>query len=124
MKKLNTWYWITTILIALYLLFTAYGSVINDPQSIAFINGVLGFPVYFIPFIGVAKVLGCIAILVPGFKLIKHWAYAGLFFDLAAAIFAILHAGPLVWQTVIFVFVPTLLLLVSYYLWLKKTNQA
>ncbi len=124
MKKLNTWYWITTVIIALYMLFTAYGGVINDAQSVSFINGILGFPVYFIPFIGVAKVLGCIGILVPGFKLIKHWAYAGLFFDLVAAIYSVLHIGPLNWQTVLFMFVPTLLLLLSYYLWLKKTNQA
>ena len=48
----------------------------------------LGYPLYFIPFIGVAKLLGSIAILVPSFKKIKEWAYAGLFFDLIAAVYS------------------------------------
>ena len=123
MKKLNTWYWITTILIALYMLFTAYGSVLKNKESIDFINGIMGFPVYFIPFIGVAKVLGCIGILIPGFKILKHWAYAGLFFDLVAAIYSVLQIGPFNAQMILFMIVPTLILLVSYYLWLKKTSQ-
>jgi uncharacterized membrane protein YphA (DoxX/SURF4 family) len=49
----------------------------------------LGYPPYFTPFIGVAKVLGSIAILIPGFPKIKEWAYAGLVFDLVGAIFSI-----------------------------------
>ena len=124
MKKLNTWYWVTTIVIALYMLFTAYGSVIKNKESIDFINGIMGFPVYFIPFIGVAKVLGCIGILIPGFTLLKHWAYAGLFFDLVAAIYSVLQIGPFNAQMILFMIVPALLLLLSYYLWLKKTGQA
>lgn len=50
----------------------------------------LGYPVYFIPFIGVVKLLGVIAILIPGFNRIKEWAYAGLFFDLAGAVYSVI----------------------------------
>jgi hypothetical protein len=35
--------------------------------------------------VGVAKILGVIGILIPGYPLVREWAYAGLFFDLAAA---------------------------------------
>jgi AhpD family alkylhydroperoxidase len=42
----------------------------------------LGFPLHFVTLLGVWKVLGGIAVLVPGFALVKEWAYAGMFFDL------------------------------------------
>ncbi|MBP6303417.1 MAG: DoxX family protein, partial [Bacteroidia bacterium] len=48
----------------------------------------LGYPLYFIPFIGVAKLLGSLAILIPSFKKIKEWAYAGLIFDLIGAVYS------------------------------------
>ncbi len=48
----------------------------------------LGYPEYFLPFIGVAKILGAIAILIPGYPKIKEWAYAGLFFDLIGATYS------------------------------------
>ena len=47
-----------------------------------FVKG-LGYPMYFIQLFGIGKLLGSIAILIPGLnKTIKEWAYAGLFFDL------------------------------------------
>jgi hypothetical protein len=45
----------------------------------------LGFPLYFIQMLGVWKILGGIAILVPGFPRLKEWAYIGMAFDLTAA---------------------------------------
>jgi hypothetical protein len=46
----------------------------------------LGYPDYFISLIGIWKMLGVIAILVPKFGLLKEWAYAGLFFLLTGAV--------------------------------------
>ena len=40
----------------------------------------LGYPVYFLTILGVWKVLGVVALLIPKFPLLKEWAYAGLFF--------------------------------------------
>ena len=57
-------------------------------NAIKYTHDYLGYPLYFIHFIGVAKILGSIAILIPGFNRIKEWAYAGLFFDLAGAVFS------------------------------------
>lgn len=53
----------------------------------------LGYPAYLLPFLGVAKLLGLIAIVVPGFPRLKEWAYAGLFFDLVGAVYSGLSVG-------------------------------
>jgi uncharacterized membrane protein YphA (DoxX/SURF4 family) len=45
----------------------------------------LGYPLYFFLILGIWKVLGAIAILVPRFPRLKEWAYAGIFFDLTGA---------------------------------------
>jgi uncharacterized membrane protein YphA (DoxX/SURF4 family) len=59
---------------------------------------VLGYPLYFIMILGVWKVLGTIALLVPGFPRLKEWAYAGIFFNMTGA--AISHAvsGSAAWH--------------------------
>ena len=41
---------------------------------------------YFISLIGIWKMLGIIAILIPNFKLLKEWAYAGIFFTMTGAV--------------------------------------
>ena len=51
----------------------------------------LGYPLYFASILGVWKLLGAIAIVVPGFPRLKEWAYAGFCFDLTAA--ALSHAA-------------------------------
>ena len=56
-----------------------------SPESVDLIHTQLGYPKYFIVFVGVAKILGVIGILIPGYPRIKEWSYAGLFFDLTAA---------------------------------------
>jgi hypothetical protein len=48
----------------------------------------LGYPVYVLTIIGVWKILGVIALLIPKFPLLKEWAYAGVFFLLTAAIYS------------------------------------
>lgn len=53
----------------------------------------LGYPSYLLPFIGVAKILGVIAILAPGFRRLKEWAYAGLVFDLIGALYSHIAVG-------------------------------
>ncbi|GGB20857.1 hypothetical protein GCM10011511_50780 [Puia dinghuensis] len=50
-------------------------------------------PTYLTPFLGIAKALGVVAILIPGYPRIKEWAYAGLMFDLAGATWCIFSAG-------------------------------
>jgi hypothetical protein len=84
-------YWIST---GLVVFFIGSGGLAYALQVPDVIEGVvaLGFPAHFAVLLGVWKVLGSIAILVPGFRLLKEWAYAGIMFELtgaAAASFAI-----------------------------------
>lgn len=87
MKKTKIIYWTCTVLFAGFMIFTAIPDILKDDEAVKFITD-LGYPVYFIPFIGVAKLLGSLAILIPAFKKIKEWAYAGLFFDLIGAVYS------------------------------------
>lgn len=93
MKKINILYWTFTLLFAAMMIATAIPHVINSDDAVKVMHEALGYPVYIIPFIGVAKVLGAIAIVIPGFSRIKEWAYAGLFFDLAGALYSIIALG-------------------------------
>jgi len=77
-------YWTTTILVAFFI----SGGVTQVAQYLANPHGTvpeLGYPTYFFAILGVWKVLGAIAILVPRFPRLKEWAYAGIFFDLTGA---------------------------------------
>jgi uncharacterized membrane protein YphA (DoxX/SURF4 family) len=67
----------------------------------------LGYPVYFLTILGVWKILGVIAVLIPKFPLLKEWAYAGFFFVMSGAIFSHIAMSDPVKE-----FVPSLLLLV------------
>jgi di/tricarboxylate transporter len=89
MKKTKTIYWIVTIIFSLFMAFTAIPDVMLTPEAVTFMKK-LGYPDYFTVFIGVAKILGCIAIIIPGYYRVKEWAYAGLFFDLIGAIYSII----------------------------------
>jgi DoxX-like family len=87
-KTINVLYWVFTLLFAALMLFSAIPSILVTDDSVKLIHDMLGYPKYFIPFTGVAKLIGSIVILIPGIKTIKEWAYAGLFFDLAGAVYS------------------------------------
>src|SRR5688500_13856303 len=87
-KATNLIYWISTIIFAALMIFSSVGGLQLSQQAIQLIHDVLGYPVYFIQFISIAKLIGAIVILIPGLDRIKEWAYAGLFFDLTGAIYS------------------------------------
>lgn len=124
MKKDKIIYWVSTILIALMMLLSGVGNALVTKDSIQVIHTELGYPIYIIGFIGVAKLLGGIALLVPGFPRIKEWAYAGITFDLLGAAYSIIALGGGIdkWG---FMFLPFLLLALSYiyYHKLYKVNN-
>lgn len=93
MKKIKIIYWIATAIFAFFMLGSAIPDILVMQLAVEGMHTGLGYPVYFIPFIGVAKALGVIAILIPGFPRIKEWAYAGLFFDLIGAIYSMIAVG-------------------------------
>jgi hypothetical protein len=93
MKKTKIAYWIFTSLFALLMLGSAIPDVLSSPEAVKGMHEGLGYPLYFIPFIGAAKILGVAAILIPGYSRIKEWAYAGLLFDLSGATYSIIASG-------------------------------
>ena len=87
-KTTKTLYWIFTILFSALMIFSSLSSIMVNEDSVKLIHGMLGYPEYFIPFTGWAKLIGSIVILIPGLYRVKEWAYAGLFFDLTAAVYS------------------------------------
>lgn len=85
-------YWIVTILAALLLAASGVPDILLIPEAVEIFRH-LGYPIYLLPFIGVAKILGAIAILQPWFPRLKEWAYAGLAFDVIGAAFSHLSVG-------------------------------
>lgn len=122
-KSINIIYWVSTIIFAALMIVSATGGIKPDQQTIQMMHDMLGYPVYFIQFISIAKIVGAIAILIPGLNRIKEWAYAGLFFDLFGAIYSgIAAAGKfdIMMLMMALWIVPGI---VSYYFWHKKLNR-
>jgi len=86
-------FWIVTGLFSVMMLSSAIPNIMAAPEWAAIFEQ-LGYPKYMLPFLGVAKLLGVITILIPGFNRLKEWAYAGLFFDLVGATYSALAAFP------------------------------
>ena len=53
----------------------------------------LGYPFYFLTMLGIYKILGVVAVLIPKFPLLKEWTYAGFFFAMSGAIFSHIAQG-------------------------------
>jgi uncharacterized membrane protein len=92
MKKTNIFYWIFTGLFAAFMLFSGVMNMMVTPDSVDLIVNQLGYPEYFVFFVGLVKILWVIGILVPGFPRVTEWAYAGLFFDLFSAVYSMVAA--------------------------------
>lgn len=120
--KTKTIYWIVTGITAALLSFGAVFNALSDPQSVELIVTKLGYPPYVVPLVGVMKIIGCLVILIPGFKRLKEWAYCGLFLDLGGAVYSHIAIGaPVSAWAPIFVFVA--LLAGSYFLYHKVQNS-
>lgn len=91
-KRNKIIYWIATLWLALGM--TATGFVQVFKQNSEGVFGVnMGYPNYFITILGVWKMLGVVAVLIPKFPLLKEWAYAGFFFTMSGAILSHLAMG-------------------------------
>jgi len=87
MKKNTIPYWIFTVLVVVFMGVGAITDTLKVHDAVELFKH-LGYPEYLLPFLGIAKILGIIAILFPGFPRIKEWAYAGLVFDLTGAMYS------------------------------------
>jgi hypothetical protein len=87
MKQKATAYWICTVVIALCIGSGGAAQALRVPQNVEGMTA-LGYPLHFIVLLGVWKVLGALALLAPGLRRVKEWAYAGIFIDLSGAVVA------------------------------------
>jgi uncharacterized membrane protein YphA (DoxX/SURF4 family) len=121
MKRTKTIYWVTTILFLLPLIFSAFAYLAQLPFVIAGFKE-LGYPVYLIRMLGVAKLLGAGAILTGRFPRMKEWAYAGFTFDLiGAAISHMASGGP--FNAGLVPLIIWAVMLVSYFQWKKLSSE-
>jgi hypothetical protein len=98
-KRNRIIYWIVTLWLASGMLSTGVLQLFKAKAEGALsppgVYGIahLGYPVYFLTIIGVWKILGVVALLVPKFPLLKEWAYAGFFFAMSGAIYSHIAVG-------------------------------
>lgn len=77
-------YWISTVWLALGMTSSAVVQLMRIPEGVQSVTH-LGYPEYLLTILGTWKILGVIAILAPGFRRLKEWAYAGFFFVASGA---------------------------------------
>ena len=94
-KRNKIIYWIATIWLALGMVATGAGQLIKMKAGQGGVEMIahLGYPVYLLTLLGVWKILGVIAVLIPKFPLLKEWAYAGFCFLMSGAIFSHIATG-------------------------------
>lgn len=112
MKRNKIIYWISTLWLALGMFSTGAVQLMRMQAEGAVappgVYGIryLGYPVYFLTILGVWKLLGVVAVLIPKYPRLKEWAYAGFFFVMSGAIFSHIAVGDPAVE-----FLPSLLLL-------------
>lgn len=108
-KRNKIIYWIFTIWMSLGMVSTGVVQLMKGKTGAGGVDSVtrLGYPIYFLTLLGVWKILGVIAVLIPKFPVVKEWAYAGFFFVMSGAVFSHIVCGSPVGELL-----PSVLLLV------------
>jgi uncharacterized membrane protein YphA (DoxX/SURF4 family) len=113
-KRNKIIYWIATGLLASGMLISGLQQIFHAKGMVDLIVP-LGYPLYFLYIIGVWKILGVITILIPRFKLVKEWAYAGFFFVMTGALVSHLATGDDSVKGIIGPFFQTVFIILSWY---------
>ena len=89
-KRNKIIYWVATLWLALGMVSTGGVQLLKHKEGAGGLDSItqLGYPIYFLTILGIWKILGAIAVLIPKFPLLKEWAYAGFFFAMSGAIFS------------------------------------
>ena len=85
-------YWVTTALVVFELALGGVWDILRVPQVRGLIER-LGYPLYFLTILGIWKLLGSVALVIPRFPRLKEWAYAGVLFDLTGAVASLWASG-------------------------------
>ncbi len=91
-KRNKIIYWVATALLCFGMTASGISQILHVKEMSDLITHV-GFPLYVMYIIGVWKILGVVAILIPKYPLLKEWAYAGFFFLLTGALVSHLFMG-------------------------------
>jgi uncharacterized membrane protein YphA (DoxX/SURF4 family) len=113
-KRNKIIYWIATALLAFGMTGSGLAQLFHAKEMVDLITP-LGYPLYFLYIIGTWKILGVIAILIPGFKLLKEWAYAGFFFVMTGAFISHLASGDDGIKQIIGPIMQTIFIILSWY---------
>ncbi|MFK7923046.1 MAG: DoxX family protein [Bacteroidia bacterium] len=118
-KTTNIIFWVVTGLLGLFMVASGLGSVTGAEQVVQSVTG-LGYPAYFIPFLGVMKILGGLTIVFIKIPQIKIGAYAGAYFWNVGALYSHIAHGDAIadFAPMILAFI---LISASFYLWNKHT---
>ena len=108
-------YWVATVWLSLGMVSTGIVQLLHLDEEVQKMSA-LGYSSYFLTIIGVWKIAGVVAVLVPKFPLLKEWAYAGFFFLMTGAIFSHLAAG----DAAVEYFGPSLLLVLTVISWFYR----
>jgi hypothetical protein len=118
--RLRLLYWIPTALIALVMAGGGLGDALRTESGLHVFHH-LGYPDYFATILGVAKLLGVVALLAPVPRTLREWAYAGFTFDVGGAILSILAVGEPPSHVAIPLFALAMLQL-SYFAWRRISS--
>jgi len=91
-KRNKIIYWIATLWLSLGMTATGLVQLMRIKEEAAMMNH-LGYPLYVLSLLGVWKLLGVFAVLMPRLPLLKEWAYAGFFFAMSGAVVSHLAVG-------------------------------
>ena len=117
-KRNKIIYWVATVWLALGMTSTAIVQLIKMEEEVTNFTD-LGYPIYLMTLLGVWKLLGVIAILIPKYLLLKEWAYAGFFFAMSGAVIS--HI--VVQDAAITLFGPILLLVLTVISWYYRPAE-
>ena len=94
-KRNKIIYWVFTIWMSLGMVSTGVVQLFKARSGAGGVDDIthLGYPVYFLTMLGVWKILGVVAVLIPKYPLLKEWAYAGFFFVSSGAIYSHIASG-------------------------------
>jgi hypothetical protein len=114
MTKRNKYiYWVATLWLALGMVSTAVVQLLHMKEEVEKTSLNLGYPLYMLTILGVWKLMGVLAVLLPKLALLKEWAYAGFFFIMTGAIISHLAVGEGARE----IFGPALLLILTVVSW-------
>src|SRR5882724_2422110 len=121
MKKIKILYWVFTGMFAAFMLLSAIPDIFSVKEAIEQFSK-MSMPVYLLPFLGIAKALGVLARLIPGYPRIKEWAYAGLVFDLLGATWCVFSSGER-GGNLVFMSIPIATAFLSYAYYHKRSEK-